>query len=683
MTRAEYALGAGVVIVIAASLAAGAIAARRRWLAGWTGAPARLAETVIACATLVVLSEALGTVGLFSRVPLVITAVASGAISTALWRSTTGDVQVPDVAPAPIGDRWAAPVATLIGGGVIAEWAVHARAAYRTGVTSVDSLHYHLPFAVRFFQTHDVSRLTFLWIDPVWSFYPKNAELLHAVGMAAVGRDVLSPLLNVGWLVVALTSAWIIGQRVGAGHLAVGVVALVLAAPFAAPQAGSAGNDAPAIALVLASLALVLQDDHRLPATAVAGLAAGLAFGSKMTTVAPVLVLTVAVIARVPRGRRLRTAATWAIGLAVAGGYWFLRNLVRTGSPVPGLALPGLPSPRLPVVEAYGFSVSDYLGDGRFWRRVVPDGLHQVFGAAYPIVLALAVVGLIVGVRIVVQRAPLATRRAAALLLTVALVGTAVYVVTPLTAYGPPGNPYLFGANFRYGFPALLAALLLVPLALTTARAWWSTALLAVVAAVLVVELSTGVGSTRGPLRSRPSWFIAVLVVWAVTWTIARRRPVTGVDRRLRAVVVAGALVVLVVAAYQPTATYLDHRYEGDPIWAWAQTVHNARIAVVGYAQQYPLTGSDLSNHVQYLGVKGSGGSFASYRDCEALMRALRAGRYDFLVAGSEKWGLEPAREQRWISDDPSLIPLVGPSADPDVRATVFRVDGRRTGGCR
>jgi hypothetical protein len=690
MTPAEYAAGATAVVLIAVSLAAGAVAARRRWLSGWTGAPARLAEAVGALTALVVLSEALGTINGFSRTPLVIAAVASGVLTTTMWRTASDDGEGDDVPRVPPGHRWAAPVATLMGGMVIAEWSVYARAAYRAGITSVDSLHYHLPFAARFFQAHEVSRLTFLWIDPVWSFYPSNAELFHAVGMVTLGRDVLSPLLNVGWLVLALVSSWVVGHRFGVGHLTVAVVVLVLAAPFTAPQAGSAGNDAPALALLLASLALVMQDDHRPSATIIAGLAAGMACGTKMTALAPALALTVVVTARVPRGRRLSTAATWTGALAVAGGYWFLRNLVRTGSPMPALAIPGLPSPRLPVVEAYGYSVADYLGDGRFWRSVVPDGLRQVFGATYPIVLALAAAGLLVGIRIVLNRtraeasaagslqAGPARRPAVAMLLVMALLAGTAYVMTPLTAYGPRGDPFLFGANLRYGFPALLAGLLLVPLALPRARARWSTALLLAVALVLAVELGTGVRPDRGPLRSRPSWFVAVLVVWAAAWTIGRHRRLTGVDRRVRAMVVAGALILLVAVGYRPASTYLDRRYKVDPIWAWAQTVHDARIAVVGYAQQYPLAGSDLSNHVQYLGEEGWGGSFESYRRCEDLMRALHAGRYDFLVAGSEKWGVEPAREQRWVREDPSLVPLVGPSSHPDVRATVFRVDARQ-----
>ena len=38
-------------------------------------------------------------------------------------------------------------------------------------------------------------------------------------------------------------------------------------------------------------------------------------------------------------------------------------------------------------------------------------------------------------------------------------------------------------------------------------------------------------------------------------------------------------------------------------IYAWARTVHHARIGVVGFDLQYPLSHTDDSNYGQYIGA--------------------------------------------------------------------------------
>ena len=48
----------------------------------------------------------------------------------------------------------------------------------------------------------------------VW-YYPANSELLHAIGMVAFGNDLLSPVLNFGWMGLALLAAWCIGRPFG------------------------------------------------------------------------------------------------------------------------------------------------------------------------------------------------------------------------------------------------------------------------------------------------------------------------------------------------------------------------------------------------------------------------------------------------------------------------------------
>ena len=73
-------------------------------------------------------------------------------------------------------------------------------------------------------------------------FYPANSELLHAAGMVIIGRDVLSPLLNLGWSALALLASWCLGRPWGVGGLSVLGALVVLDAGVFADQPGTRGT---------------------------------------------------------------------------------------------------------------------------------------------------------------------------------------------------------------------------------------------------------------------------------------------------------------------------------------------------------------------------------------------------------------------------------------------------------
>ena len=121
-------------------------------------------------------------------------------------------------------------------------------------------------------------------------------------------------------------------------------------------QPGNANNDVVAIALFLAAIAILLNTRRPRPRrppgrrAAVAGLAAGLALGTKLTVVPPVLALTVGVIVIAGAGDRGRAAAGLDRRPRVGGGLWYIRNLVVAGNPLPGRHRPddhagGAPGP--------------------------------------------------------------------------------------------------------------------------------------------------------------------------------------------------------------------------------------------------------------------------------------------------------------------------------------------------
>ena len=85
--------------------------------------------------------------------------------------------------------------------------------------------------------------VTKLGVGSAQQFYPYNAELLHGIAAMAFGRDVLSPLLNIGWGVLAALAAWCIGRSRGAAPLALlGLMVVVGLPSLTGTQPGRRGG---------------------------------------------------------------------------------------------------------------------------------------------------------------------------------------------------------------------------------------------------------------------------------------------------------------------------------------------------------------------------------------------------------------------------------------------------------
>src|SRR6188472_2361500 len=251
---------------------------RLRLLPAWEGAPARLVETIVGVAIVIWLSELLGLFSLFYAGALIVGALlAAGTV--ALWPAgpvTAGDPPplpvakassggVPPTVP-PAGGVW---ISWLVMLGVIAatvfSYAITTKHALDRGVFNFDSLWYHLPFAVDMVQTH--STVGMHHTDTVFTnwFYPQNSELLHGVGILLTGRDTLSLFLNLGWLAVAFLAAYCVGRPYGRGVLTVVAAAILLEChTLVVRDPGAAKNDLAAAALILASIAILVEAwNHR------------------------------------------------------------------------------------------------------------------------------------------------------------------------------------------------------------------------------------------------------------------------------------------------------------------------------------------------------------------------------------------------------------------------------------
>jgi len=656
VTLRSYLEAVALLAVVLTPIAFASIATRRRLVPGWTGASARLAELIVGVSVLTVVSETIGSVGWFRRIPLMIGAITAGVALFLLCRRGPAPTRGNEHAEAT--PRWGVAAALCIAATVVIQWMVLSRPVLDTGVISNDSRQYHLPLAANFVQSGWLSRFSFLWIDPTATFYPANGELVHAVGILAFGNDTLSVPMNIAWLALALLAAWCVGQPFGAGHLTLGATAVLMSTPqFAAGQVGSALNDTTLLAFLLAMLAFLLRGGRARGPMVLAGLAAGLAVGTKYTGIAPVAAATVVVVLSARRSHRLRTSIAWLGPCVLTGGYWYVRNTVRIGNPVPQV-IRLLPHPRFPSLEAYGARIVDYAIDGAFWRDVVPDGLRTALGPLWVVVVVLCGIGMALTVVALMRRDTRALLRSqAALLAATAGVAGVAYLAAAGSAYGPPGEPFLFGLNVRYGLPAFCIALIACTLAVgSRVRLPLFVGLTLCTAANLIDD-----SVTKSIVRSSTAWMLAAaaLGVAAVAW-LARN----VVPRRIRssrsvlALTLALAFVFALGAGRKLETHYLERRYTTIPIGSWARTVRDARIGVVGLPEQYPLFGLDLSNHVTYIGQREPHGGFHSITDCNAFRAAVVAGHFDFVVAGTAKWSLEPAPELEWVSTDPGATDL-------------------------
>src|SRR5262249_40867733 len=159
-------------------------------------------------------------------------------------------------------------------------------------------------------------------------------------------------------------------------------------------QAGAAANDVVAVFFLLAAVAILINGwPERSAALVLAAVAAGLAVGVKLTVLAPVLALTIGVLAIAPRGQRSRTAGLWLGPLILAGGFWSLRNLIAVGNPLPWTSFKGiLPAPAPALQQHTGFSVAHYLTTSGFWSHFAEPALAAGLGRSWWAMLATAVI---------------------------------------------------------------------------------------------------------------------------------------------------------------------------------------------------------------------------------------------------------------------------------------------------
>ncbi len=541
-------------------------------------------------------------------------------------------------------------------------------------MTGFDSTWYHGPFAAGFFQSGDTWGLHFIAPQFLAWFYPANAELFHAIGMNAFDRDLLSPLLNLGWLVACLLACWCIGRPHGVAPWSLALGAVALSVPALSDQAGEARNDIVGAFFLLAAVAVVVnatswaagdgtggRDRGPAPgAVAVAGLAAGLAVGTKLNFALPCAALVVGLALIVPPRRRRGTLLLGTFAALLGGGYWYLRNLLHSGNPLPWFDSVGpisLPGPEQALGGREGHSVLGYLLDGSVWSDWFLPGLHHGLWVIWPLLAGLGLAGLLLNLG---RHAGPAARVAAA----AGLAAVLAWLVAPTSASGPEGMPRGFESGLRYLAPALVLGLALLPLVPAVGER------LRRLSAGLPVPGATNPPTGPPPHPPRPFW--------------THFLPDTGrkcVQSRWVEALGVLAVVLAVAAGYLVQRSYLRDRYANptfatpglDRAFGWATPISGARIATTS-TRQYPLFGTDLSNRVEFVGEERPQGGFVAPTGCRAWRRLLDEGDYDYVVASRDR--VEAGRPRypataRWTEGPGATVLLREP---PTV---VFRLDGR------
>lgn len=657
--------GSAVFFGMMAPLAFGAVRWRKRLAPRCDRATARMVEALLVFFGAVGVAQLLGSLGAFRRWPVLAACLTAGVGAGLMAGRGHRDAEAQRSSHRP-----AMVAACLVVAFVAARWSVGMFTTLAAGPLDVDTQTYHLPHAASFFQDAWLTRLHFPTVDDAIPYHPLNGEIVHAYGMLAFGRDILSPFVNLVFLTGALGATWLIGERFKRGHLAVIGACALLAVPLVTTtQGGSAMTDIVALFSFLAAVALLLRAAERAVHIGIAGLACGLAVGSKLTIAVPVAVLTAVAIWGAPAFgyKRWALARRWMVPMVLAGGFWYARNLAHVGSPLPalriGLGRFSLPRPPIALIDRYGYSVADYAFDGDVWRRSFVPGLAQAFGRAWPVVVIPPLIALAFSA---LRGRPRPVRGLAA----VGLIAAVGYAFIPTTALGPPGDPALFAGNLRYLVPALVLGLVLAP-ALWSAHPLPDGAFVALMLLPLLAGIGTGWGDHA--VGAAAVGLIAALA----TVAIAVLRPLP----RRPTVAAALALVVLaLLGGYAIQQRYLQSRYRAAAYrtggadraaFAWAQDLRGVRIGMAGFFVNYPLYGSDLSNRVAYVGDLRSDGAFTDYTRCADWRAAVNEGGYEYIVTMPPFPDRAEPPAAGWTRSDPGATEVLRRG-----RVSVFRTDG-------
>ena len=331
--------------------------------------------------------------------------------------------------------------------------------------------------------------------------------------------------MSIAFVAVLPLAIWRVCERLGAGR---NVTVAAMLVPLAIPQllhiGASVNNDNLVLPFIWLSTPVVVRiaGGALAPRTAVlAGVLTGLGLLTKIyAAVLPLWVLAALVLAvwrsrRADLGAAVRFGAVYGAVALVAGGWWWVRNVVLYGAVFPsrfGELVPPTDDPRnlWDYVDAWAYSTTR-----RFWGDFGWYDTHLA-GPVIAVATAVCLVGLAVGC---VRRDRVAgTERSTRLLLVAPLLTLVVaQFANSLKGYLDTGR--MAGLQGRYWFGAVAGLAVVVALGLANAAGRWHRYLplgvLAAVAGMQVAAMSTIFGFYWGEPGSALTDRVRAVVAWS------------------------------------------------------------------------------------------------------------------------------------------------------------------------
>lgn len=195
----------------------------------------------------------------------------------------------------------------------------------------------HLVFPAEWLRAGRITLVQTLSPEQATTYYPSNGELVYLWLIMPLKNDLLSGLFEAMCLLVCMATSFRIAKRAGLGDgNAIAGAAAGAAAPLVLRQVQQFGVDLFFAASFLTAAAYLLPDSEGRRAKGelvVAGLAAGLAVGSKYIGAVFIALLFPLVFAAKKDKSKVASAAMFIVAAAASGAFWYVRNLALTGSP--------------------------------------------------------------------------------------------------------------------------------------------------------------------------------------------------------------------------------------------------------------------------------------------------------------------------------------------------------------
>jgi 4-amino-4-deoxy-L-arabinose transferase-like glycosyltransferase len=199
-----------------------------------------------------------------------------------------------------------------------------------TAPNNWDSMHYHLARVAAWHAHHTLAY--FPTHNGIENAYPQNAELLVLWTVALLGRDLFATLPQLLAALATTVAIYSIARQLGSDKRCAAFAALLFPTlTIVALESVTTQNDLVEASFVAAAVAFALGGKRT--ETALAGVALGLAAGTKLTflyALAPLVVIGLLVL---PRRRLAELCAAALAGFALVGMYAYVQNLAETGRP--------------------------------------------------------------------------------------------------------------------------------------------------------------------------------------------------------------------------------------------------------------------------------------------------------------------------------------------------------------